>query len=226
MFLIVLMLRGRVSSLVFQGSFSSTLLGRRSVRCFSTGAKRCLVPIADGSEEIETTCITDTLVRAGAQVVVASANADGSTTVTMSRGIKIATDVHIDAVEGEWDLVAVPGGMPGASNLAASSKLTSILTAQAEKNKNLGAVCASPAIVLEPLGILQNKQATCYPAPKFIDAIGTKFTQGDVVVDANIVTSRGPGTSLKFALALVEKLYGPEKSNELAKQMLVENYDD
>jgi len=182
--------------------------------------KRVLVPIADGSEEIETTCIQDTLVRAGAAVTVASANADGSKTVTMSRGIKILADAHVDELDGAWDLVALPGGMPGASNLAASESLTAILAAQADGQKPLAAVCASPAVVLEPLGVLGEHKATCYPA--FQDKIAANLdATSDVVVSSNLVTSRGPGTSLKFALALVEKLYGPDKKTELANQMLV-----
>ena len=184
--------------------------------------KQVLVPIADGSEEIETACISDTLVRAGAAVTVASANADGSKTVTMSRGLKILADAHVSELGTKWDLVAVPGGMPGASNLAASKDLTTILRTQADAAKPVAAVCASPAVVLQPLGLLEGKQATCYPAPAFQEAIQDLDTSNDVVIAENIVTSRGPGTSLKFALSLVEQLYGPDKKALLAKQMLVD----
>mmetsp|Transcript_36308 Transcript_36308/g.116335 ORF Transcript_36308/g.116335 Transcript_36308/m.116335 type:complete len:238 (+) Transcript_36308:1-714(+) len=197
--------------------------GRRLASVGAAVAKRVLVPIADGSEEIETSCISDTLVRAGAAVTVASANADGSTAVTMSRGLKILADTHVRELDGkDWDLVAIPGGMPGAANLAASPELVAILKAQAERKKPLAAVCASPAVVLKPLGLLDDKPATCYPAPAFQEALGDGLLLGkDVVVSDNVVTSRGPGTSLNFALTLVETLYGPDKKTELANQMLV-----
>jgi len=96
----------------------------------STGAtqKRVLVPIADGSEEIETCCITDTLVRAGAEVTVASVEA--TTTCTMSRGLKIVADALVTDVSGDWDLVALPGGMPGAERLRDSDALDAILRKQ------------------------------------------------------------------------------------------------
>ncbi|KAJ1462385.1 class I glutamine amidotransferase-like protein [Pelagophyceae sp. CCMP2097] len=185
--------------------------------------KRVLVPIADGSEEIETTCISDTLVRAGAFVVVASANSDAtSLIVTMSRGLKILADAHVSTlVEEEWDAVVCPGGMPGAANLRDSVPLDAILRKHCVANKLTAAVCAAPAVVLQYKGLLAGRKATCYPAPQFEGALDA-VSPGDVVVDAHFVTSRGPGTSLKFAIQLVSELYGPEKAQEIAKQMLVE----
>ena len=187
----------------------------------STGAtpKRVLVPIADGSEEIETSCITDTLVRAGAEVTVASVEA--TTTCTMSRGLKIVADALVtDLGNDEFDLVALPGGMPGAERLRDSDALDAILRKQDARRAPLAAVCASPAVILKSKGILRSR-ATCYPAPPFVEALGD-IADGDVVRDGHITTSRGPGTSLKFALALVDQLYGPEKAEELRAQMLVD----
>eukprot|EP00631_Chrysoreinhardia_giraudii_P000609 CAMPEP_0197422622 /NCGR_PEP_ID=MMETSP1170-20131217/17170_1 /TAXON_ID=54406 /ORGANISM="Sarcinochrysis sp, Strain CCMP770" /LENGTH=225 /DNA_ID=CAMNT_0042949973 /DNA_START=8 /DNA_END=688 /DNA_ORIENTATION=+ len=199
---------------------------RATARWMASGegsaAKRVLVPIADGSEEIETSCITDTLVRAGASVVVASANVDESLTVTMSRGLKIVADVHASALgDDDWDLVAIPGGMPGAANLAKSDDIQRIIRKQASSSNPLGAVCAAPAVVLEPLGVLDGRTATCYPAPQFVQVLGEKAVAGDVVHDGNVITSRGPGTSLKFALTCVECLYGRDTADALADQMLV-----
>ena len=188
----------------------------------STGAtqKRVLVPIADGSEEIETACITDTLVRAGADVTVASVEA--TTTCTMSRGLKIVADALVTDVLGDdWDLVALPGGMPGAERLRDSDALDAILRKQDARRAPLAAVCASPAVILKSKGILRS-QATCYPAPPFVEALGDIIADGAVVRDGHITTSRGPGTSLKFALDLVDQLYGPEKAEELRAQMLVD----
>jgi Putative intracellular protease/amidase len=114
--------------------------------------------------------------------------------------------------------------MPGAERLRDCETLTAMLKAQAgEEGKYVAAVCAAPAVVLHSHGILAGKSATCYPAPPFVSVLEDHKdgAEDDVVVDGNVVTSRGPGTSLKFALKLVEVLYGTEKSVELQEQMLV-----
>ena len=193
----------------------------RAAATTSAGAvKRVLVPIADGSEEIETSCITDTLVRAGAEVTVASVEA--TTTCTMSRGLKVVADALVTDVSGDdWDLVALPGGMPGAERLRDSDALDAILRKQDARRAPLAAVCASPAVILKSKGLIDGRQATCYPAPPFVEALGD-VADGAVVRDGHITTSRGPGTSLKFALDLVDQLYGPEKAEELRAQMLVD----
>ena len=193
----------------------------RAAATTSAGAvKRVLVPIADGSEEIETSCITDTLVRAGAEVTVASVEA--TTTCTMSRGLKVVADALVtDLGNDEFDLVALPGGMPGAERLRDSDALDAILRKQDARQAPLAAVCASPAVILKSKGLIDGRQATCYPAPPFVEALGD-VSDGAVVRDGHITTSRGPGTSLKFALDLVDQLYGPEKAEELRAQMLVD----
>mmetsp|Transcript_88382 Transcript_88382/g.225022 ORF Transcript_88382/g.225022 Transcript_88382/m.225022 type:complete len:188 (-) Transcript_88382:48-611(-) len=179
---------------------------------------KVLVPVADDSEEIETVCITDTLVRAGAAVIVASVS--GNMTVKMSRGLKIVADVLInDCVGQEWDAIALPGGMPGAERLRDSQPLTEIIKAQAAASKITAAICASPAVVFGAHGLLPGK-AVCYPAPKFKEILGDKYSDDVVVVDGHIITGTGPGTSLQFALKIVEQLYGKEKAEEVAKGML------
>ena len=116
-------------------------------------SKKVLVPIADGSEEIETTCITDTLTRFGAEVTTASVMS--SLTCTMSRGIKIVADCSIDdAVTKEWDLVVLPGGMPGAEHLRDCEPLIKLLKEQKRSSKLYGAICASPAVALASHGLL------------------------------------------------------------------------
>ena len=194
------------------------LVQHASVRAGSSSLQ-VLVPIGTGSEEIETCCIADTLVRAGAEVTVASV--EEGLTVTCSRGIKIVADVPITDCESKlWDLVVCPGGMPGAERLRDSAALTSIIGDQRSSGRWLGAVCAAPAVVLQHHNLLDAK-ATCYPAPKFTETLGGKLAPGEVVVAGNVVTSKGPGTSLPFAIKLVELLYGKEKANEIADQMLV-----
>jgi 4-methyl-5(b-hydroxyethyl)-thiazole monophosphate biosynthesis len=119
-------------------------------------------------------CITDTLVRAGAAVTLASVEA-GQLTVTCSRGVKIVADKPIETCEGQvWDLVVCPGGMPGAERLRDSAALTRILTAQRSSGRWLAAICAAPAVVLHHHGLLGDA-ATCYPAPKFRDQLGGKL---------------------------------------------------
>ena len=180
-----------------------------------------LVPIADDSEEIETACITDTLVRAGARVVVASVM-PGRLECVMSRGLKIVADQTIQQVAGEsFDAIALPGGMPGAERLRDCETLTAMLKEHAGAGKTTAAVCASPAVVFATHGLL-NEAATCYPAPQFKEAIGSGWSESQAVVDGHVVTSMGPGTSLQFALKLVELLYDRPKAEEIAKAMLTE----
>lgn len=185
--------------------------------------KHVLVPIGDGSEEIETTCITDTLTRFGAQVTVASVKSNGELLCTMSRGIKVQADETIEhAVQREWDLIVLPGGLPGAEALRDCEPLIELLKKQKSAGKLYGAICAAPAVVLASNALMEeNVVATCYPAPRFQEMIPKRSDQS-VVVDGNLITSQGPGTSLQFALQLGEQLFGKEKRNEIAKQMLVE----
>jgi 4-methyl-5(b-hydroxyethyl)-thiazole monophosphate biosynthesis len=183
-------------------------------------SKRVLVPIADGSEEIETTCITDTITRFGAHVTVASVM-NGELVCKMSRGIKVMAATTIEeAAKVEWDLVALPGGMPGAEHLRDSTSLIQILEKQKADGKLYAAICAAPAVVLASKGLIPDgAAATCYPAPKFRATL-SKAVDDDVVVVGNLTTSQGPATALQFALQLGEHLYGKEKRDAIAKEML------
>ncbi|KAG2313970.1 hypothetical protein Bca52824_017092 [Brassica carinata] len=178
-----------------------------------------LVPIADGSEEMEAVAIIDFLRRAKANVVVAALG--NSLEVVASRKVKLVADVLLDEAENNsYDLIALPGGLGGAEAFASSEKLVDMLKKQAESNKPYGSICASPALVFEPHGLLKGKKATAFPAMcnKLSDQ---SHIEHRVLVDGNLITSRGPGTSLEFALAIVEKFYGREKGLELAKATLV-----
>ena len=199
-------------------------------------AKRVLVPIADGSEEIETACITDTLTRFGAKVIVASVKPDHDLVCVMSRGLKVMADCTIDnaATTPElWDMIVLPGGMPGAEHLRDCTKLQTLLQNHAiQSQKPFGAICAAPAVVLasssQPSLLSQISASsvtttTCYPAPVFRTMLadtGTVVSDDDVVVSGNLITSQGPATALAFSLKLGEVLYGVEKRNEIAKAML------
>lgn len=181
-------------------------------------SKKVLVPIADGTEEIEAVCIIDVLRRAGASVTVASVD---KLQVTASRGVKLVADILIaDCVNGTYDLIALPGGMPGVEHLCDSKDLEKILKRQQLDGRLYAAICASPAVVLQHHGLLGQRRATSHP--NFIQQLeDTSAAETRVVVDGTCITSRGPGTALEFALKLVELLYGEPKAREIAQTMIV-----
>ena len=180
---------------------------------------KVLVPIADGTEEIEAVCIIDVLRRAEADVTVAAAG--NRLQITASRGVNIVADVLLEQCRGKsFDLIVLPGGIPGADNLNASPVLQTLLKEQRKKDRWYAAICAAPAVVLQPQGLLAGKRATSHPA--FMDRLDAgQAEEQRVVVDGRCVTSRGPGTALEFALTLVELLFGVEKAAEVAGPMLV-----
>jgi 4-methyl-5(b-hydroxyethyl)-thiazole monophosphate biosynthesis len=181
-------------------------------------SKKVLVAIADGIEELEAVTIVDVLRRAEADVTVASVDARQ---ITASRGVKLVADAVISDCTGKvYDLIALPGGMRGAEHLRDSKELTEMLKGQAASGRLYAAICASPAVVLKPHGLLENKKATCYPS-LLLDL--DKPEQAKVVVDDNCITSQGPGTALEFSLKLVEMLFSREKSREVANAMLAKN---
>jgi protein deglycase len=179
--------------------------------------QRVLVPIADGTEEMEAVVIIDVLRRAGAQVTVASV---GPLTVTASRGVKIVADIQIDACRDEaFDLIVLPGGIPGAEHLRDSVVLTDLLTRQRSDGRWYGAICAAPAVVLAHHGLLEPEKATCHPAftGQLPDA-GQAHQR--VLVAGRCVTSQGAGTALEFALKLVELLFDREAAESVGAAMV------
>ena len=180
-------------------------------------SKKALVPIADGTEEIEATCIIDTLRRAGVEVTVASV---GPLQTEASRGVKIVADVLIADCENEtYDCIALPGGMPGAEHLRDCAPLIAKLKEQKASGRLYAAICACPAVVLHHHGLLEGVRATCFPSLR--EKLDPAYTSNDrVVVDGNCITSQGPATAIEFALKLVEALISPAKAKEVAKAML------
>ncbi len=178
-----------------------------------------LIPVADGSEEIETCAMVDTLRRADLEVLLAAVG--DHLTVTCSRGVRLVADVRLaEVAERPFDLVALPGGMPGAQHLAESIALRDLLAAQHARQGLIGAICAAPAVVLQPLGLLAGRDATCHPG--FLERLDPGRRREDrVVVDGHLVTSRGPGTAIEFALALIDKLLGRARRDAVAGPMLV-----
>ena len=180
-------------------------------------SKTVLVPIADGTEELEVVTIIDVLRRAGAEVTVASVS---SLQVTASRGVGLVADCLIaDCTDKAYDMIALPGGLPGADHLRDCALLIDMLKTQKQAGRFYAAICASPAVALAPHGLLDDKQATCYPscADQLPDA---SQAQQRVVIDGNCITSQGPGTALEFALKLVGLLCGDSTARQVAGAML------
>ena len=183
--------------------------------------KMVLVPVADGSEDLEAVTLIDVLRRAGAEVVVASVKAS-ELQICAARGTRIIADKLIgDCANTAWDLIALPGGIPGAENLAADATLSQLLEKQQAEKRLIGAICAAPAQVLGVKGMLDGRKATCHPNFHKTISCGEVDVEARVVVDGHIVTSQGPGTALDFALALVEQLCGVVKREEVAAPMVL-----
>ncbi|GAA5214272.1 DJ-1 family glyoxalase III [Corallincola platygyrae] len=181
-----------------------------------------LVPIANGTEEIEAVTIIDTLRRADIEVTVASC-AEGSKEITCSRGVRLVADEQItDLIERQFDLIALPGGMPGAEHLRDCQPLKAIILPHLTNQRWLAAICASPAVILTYHNWLSGP-ATCHPAFQRILPETKKRTAEAVVIDHGnkTLTSQGPGTALAFSLAIIEVLLGKSKAEEVAGPMCI-----
>lgn len=179
--------------------------------------KKALVILADGFEEIEAVTAIDVLRRAGVEVSVAGLK---NKNTRGARGLVIVAEKELSDAGEDFDALVLPGGMPGASHLAGSEKVSALIMALHQKNKVIAAICASPALVLAPMGILRNKTATCFPAMEEGFGNDVKFSAERVVVDGNIITSRGPATALDFSLAVAEKLVGKKTADEVRRATL------
>ncbi len=170
-----------------------------------------LVPLAQGCEEIEAVTIIDILRRAGIAVVSAGLDAQP---VRASRGTVLLPDTTLDeAVKQSFDMVALPGGQPGTNNLKADPRIIALAQRMAQQGKYVAAVCAAPA-VLATAGLLDGKRATSFP--RALEPFPKVQLQPDAVVeDGKIITSRGPGTAMDFALTLVERLAGRAMRDEV-----------
>jgi len=172
---------------------------------------KVLVPLAQGCEEIEAVTVIDILRRAGIEVI--SAGLD-SQPVRASRGVMLIPDMSLEAaMQHEFDMIVLPGGQPGTNNLKADARIISLLKRMSMQDKYVTAICAAPS-VLAVAGLLDGKQATGYPGT--LDSFtGIKQQSATVVTDGKLITSRGPGTAMDFALALVEVLAGKSKHDEV-----------
>ncbi|GHV69713.1 DJ-1 family protein [Spirochaetia bacterium] len=200
--------------------------------------KKAILFLAEGFEEIEALTPVDYLRRAGIEVCTAAIGAASGRgkTVTGSHGIPVIADAELaelkaggKLVPGGWDAVLLPGGLPGASNLAASVELGAFLKAMAGEGKIVSAICASPAVVLAPLGLLAGRRFTCYPgmeekvdtSVKGTSAKGAQWLEEKVVIDGNIITSRAAGTAGLWAMTLIGILAGEDVAQKLTASVLL-----
>lgn len=181
--------------------------------------KKALIILAEGFEEIEAVTPIDLLSRAGVDVLIAGLT---SCTVTGAHSrLSVQCERLVDAVPDEFDALILPGGMPGARNLAESRALKKLIQTMAAAGKIIAAICASPALVLAPIGILDGKKATCYPSMETAFPASCTHSSDPVVIDGNVITSQGPGTAFPFSLAIIEELVSHEKRAEIERATLV-----
>ena len=172
--------------------------------------------LAQGFEEVEAVTPADFLQRAGLEVRIVGI---GGKRITGAHGITLEADVTLRDLREEPDAVVVPGGMPGAENIAASQAALDLIRRIFSAGGTVAAICAAPAVVLQKTGILQGKRVTCYPG--FEDRFrGCTPLEERVVVDGSVVTSRGPGTAAEFSVKLIELLAGKESASEIHRRTL------
>lgn len=178
---------------------------------------RVIIPLADGFEEIEAICVIDVLRRANLDVT--TVNLDGNP-VTGSHGVQMNADKNIfDLDYSSFDVIVLPGGQPGTNNLLASSEIKNALDVINKNDGYLAAICAAP-IVLGSNGYLKGKNATCFPGHEG-ELVGAEIINDPVVVDGKIITGKGAGASLDFALKLVEVFCSKDVSEDLRSRMQI-----
>ncbi len=179
---------------------------------------KALILLAQGCEELEAVTVIDLLRRAAVEVVTAGL-ADGA--VTASRGTVLVPDSTLEAEQGQtFDLVVLPGGLPGARHLEEDARVLALLQRQAAAGRLVAAICAAPK-VLAVAGLLDGKRATAYPGSLSVAEFPRLTLVADpVVVDGSIVTSRGPGTAMDFALCLIELLMGEGRRRDVESQLV------
>ena len=182
--------------------------------------KKSYLFLANGFEEIEAIATVDILRRANIDVTTVSVYNDPE--VVGAHGVPVKADmVFADCDFSQADWLILPGGLPGADNLLACDGLAKLLKEHNDAGKHIAAICASPAVVLAQLGILEKRKATAYPGfEEKLVAAGATPTFERVTVDGNITTGNGPATAFPFALAIVEQTMGKDVAETVASGML------
>lgn len=184
-------------------------------------AQNSYIFLAPGVEEVEATATIDALRRADIPVVTVAVadnlqvkGATGQTLVADS----LISEVNTDGA----DWLIIPGGDPGAQNLAANNEVNDKIIKHYKKNGRIASICAGPAVVLAPLGVLKGKKATCYPGlGDAINSNGGEYVEQTVVVEPLLITSEGPGTTLPFAIEIIRATKGDKAAENVAAGMLV-----
>lgn len=174
---------------------------------------RVLIPLAEGCEELEAVTVIDLLRRAEIEVVTAGLDAGA---VRASRGTVLVPDTLLETVmEEEFDMIVLPGGLPGAQRLDRDERVHRLLKRYHAEDRFAAAICAAPK-VLASAGLLDGRSATSYPgAVTLEDFPEVDLLNVPVVVDGKVITSRGPGTAMDFALQLIESLAGKARRDEV-----------
>lgn len=174
-----------------------------------------LTLLADGFEEVEAVTVIDLLRRAGITVTIVALQKKD---VTGSHGIFVRADTTVKHLPEAYDGIILPGGMPGTKNLAGSPKILSIVQYTFKKGLLCAAICAAP-MVFGKAGILDDIRATCYPGCE--EGLGNaRYIEAAVVRDRNVITSRGVGTAIPFALELITVVEGAESADRIGEQIL------
>ena len=171
---------------------------------------KVVVFLADGFEEAEAICPVDVMKRAGIDVILAGVSGKE---IKSSHGVNVAADTSLDDLESKaYDAVFCPGGMPGSVNLSQSWKVNELIVRTAQTGV-VAAICAAPAVVLAPLGLLKGHEATCYPGCENY-APDTHFSDSGVVVDGNIITAKSAGWAFDLGLEIIRKLKGDDAAEK------------
>ncbi len=179
-------------------------------------AKNVLVPLAPGFEEIETITVVDVLRRAGARVTLGGTEKGP---IKGSRGVHVMPDAPLDIQSpNNFDMIVLPGGQPGTTNLTNNAGLIQFLRTMHEEKKYIAAICAAP-LILQKAGLIWDKMITSHPSVKD-QLVAKDYSNDRVVVDGTFMTSRAPGTALEFALKLVEVLFDLEMVEKVNSGML------
>lgn len=179
--------------------------------------KEALVILAEGFEEVEAVTPVDVLRRAGVNVVMAGL---ASKNVRGSRRVVYIADMLLSEYLGTPDILILPGGVKGAENLHHSPQVTHWVNRMNDSKKWIAAICAAPAVVLAPTGVLDGISATGYPGYEKGWGALIQHQNRSVVIDRNVITSQGPGTALDFSFTIIEKLFDRAVAIDLAQKMV------
>ena len=177
-----------------------------------------LVLLAEGAEEMEAVITVDVLRRA--EIAVTVAGVEGALPIRCSRGLILVPDCALDQVSEDFDVVILPGGALGTRNLATSAAVHSTLERQVARDGFVAAICAAPTVLMA-YGLFRGRNMTSHPSAREALASYAVYQERDVVVDDNLITSRGPGTTFEFALQLVSLLAGRAMALSLRAQLIL-----